>query len=123
MVGTSNSGILTAVKQSSSTYIYFGEDVAATRVDLPVYIASVPTEHLDDFHMNLHACLERIFLQIHSSYPRALVYHAGPVDADSDGVGGTIVGRQGHAVPLAIVAVDVLVCPELRGICRTIPSI
>lgn len=44
----------------NSTYIYFGEDVAATRVDLPVYVGSVPTPHLDTFHEKLQACFNRI---------------------------------------------------------------
>lgn len=45
---------------TTSTYIYFGEDVAATRVDLPVYVGSVPTPHLDTFHEKLQACFDRI---------------------------------------------------------------
>lgn len=44
----------------SSSYIYFSEDVRATRVDLPVYIGSVPTEHLEAFPAKLKDCLQRI---------------------------------------------------------------
>lgn len=43
-----------------SSYIYFSEDVRATRVDLPVYIGSVPTEHLETFPAKLKECLKRI---------------------------------------------------------------
>ncbi|KAI0330572.1 hypothetical protein GY45DRAFT_1323517 [Cubamyces sp. BRFM 1775] len=42
------------------TYIYFGEDTRATYVDLPVYIGSIPTEHLDTFDEKLKASLRRI---------------------------------------------------------------
>ncbi|EAU93061.2 cytoplasmic protein [Coprinopsis cinerea okayama7 len=42
------------------SYIYFGEDVRATRNDLPVYIGSVPTEELHDFPKKLKATLQRI---------------------------------------------------------------
>ena len=43
-----------------STYIYFGEDSRATLCDLPVYIGSVPTEHLDSLPDKLKASLTRI---------------------------------------------------------------
>ena len=43
-----------------STYIYFSEDTRATRVDLPVYIGSVPTEHLDIFDERFKASLKKI---------------------------------------------------------------
>ena len=43
-----------------STYIYFSEDTRATYVDLPVYIGSVPTEHLDTFDEKLKSSLKRI---------------------------------------------------------------
>ncbi|KAI9060189.1 hypothetical protein FKP32DRAFT_1595582 [Trametes sanguinea] len=42
------------------TYIYFGEDTRATYVDLPVYVGSVPTEHLDTFDEKLRNSLRRI---------------------------------------------------------------
>ncbi|KAL1951615.1 hypothetical protein VTO73DRAFT_764 [Trametes versicolor] len=42
------------------TYIYFGEDTRATYVDLPVYVGSIPTEHLDTFDEKLKASLRRI---------------------------------------------------------------
>ncbi|PFH54559.1 hypothetical protein AMATHDRAFT_123 [Amanita thiersii Skay4041] len=42
------------------TYIYFGEDTRATRVNLPIYISSVPTEHLEGFNERFKASLERI---------------------------------------------------------------
>ncbi|THH28068.1 hypothetical protein EUX98_g6115 [Antrodiella citrinella] len=48
------------IEEPLCTYIYFGEDVAATRIDLPIYIGSVPTEHLDTFHEKLQACFKRI---------------------------------------------------------------
>lgn len=51
--------LLRSLKRSSS-YIYFGEDTRATLNDLPVYIGSVPTEHLHDFNDKLKASLERI---------------------------------------------------------------
>ena len=43
-----------------STYIYFSEDTRATYVDLPVYIGSVPTEHLDNFDEKFTTSLKRI---------------------------------------------------------------
>lgn len=43
-----------------SSYIYFGEDTRATYVELPVYVGSVPTEHIDSFDEKLHASLARI---------------------------------------------------------------
>ncbi|KAI0652259.1 Metalloenzyme, LuxS/M16 peptidase-like protein [Trametes meyenii] len=42
------------------TYIYFGEDTRATYVDLPVYVGSIPTEHLDTFDEKLKASLRRV---------------------------------------------------------------
>ncbi|KAI5124638.1 hypothetical protein M0805_004247 [Coniferiporia weirii] len=42
------------------TYIYFDEDVRPKFVDLPVYVGSVPTEHLDTFDIKIKTCLERI---------------------------------------------------------------
>lgn len=47
-------------RSTSSTYIYFGEDSRATMCDLPVYIGSVPTEHLDSLPDKLKASLTRI---------------------------------------------------------------
>lgn len=52
--------LLPSNEQRCSTYIYFGEDITATRIDLPVYIGSVPTEHLDTFHEKFQACLKGI---------------------------------------------------------------
>jgi hypothetical protein len=43
-----------------SSYIYFEEDTRATRVNLPVYISSVPTEHLDSFNEKFKDSLKRI---------------------------------------------------------------
>ena len=43
-----------------SSYIHFAEDTRATHVNLPIYIASVPMEHLDTFSEKLKASLQRI---------------------------------------------------------------
>jgi len=48
------------VESPLCTYIYFGEDTRATYVELPVYVGSVPTEHLDTFDEKLKASLQRI---------------------------------------------------------------
>ncbi|RDX52049.1 hypothetical protein OH76DRAFT_1345727 [Lentinus brumalis] len=48
------------IENPMCTYIYFSEDTRATYVDLPVYIGSVPTEHLDTFDVKLKASLKRI---------------------------------------------------------------
>ncbi|KAI0788552.1 Metalloenzyme, LuxS/M16 peptidase-like protein [Abortiporus biennis] len=48
------------VESPYCTYIYFGEDVRATRVDLPIYFGSVPTEHLDQLDEKLKTSLTRI---------------------------------------------------------------
>lgn len=45
---------------SHSTYIYFSEDTRASYVDLPVYVGSVPKEHIDTFDERLNASLRRI---------------------------------------------------------------
>ncbi|KIM85318.1 hypothetical protein PILCRDRAFT_817322 [Piloderma croceum F 1598] len=42
------------------SYIYFSEDSRATLCDLPIYVGSVPTEHLDTFDTKLKASFERI---------------------------------------------------------------
>ncbi|KXN89943.1 hypothetical protein AN958_04947 [Leucoagaricus sp. SymC.cos] len=42
------------------TYIYFGEDARATRVSLPIYIGSIPTEHLNDFDARFKKSLQKI---------------------------------------------------------------
>ncbi|KIJ21665.1 hypothetical protein PAXINDRAFT_63491 [Paxillus involutus ATCC 200175] len=42
------------------SYIYFSEDTRATMVDLPIYIGSVPVEHLDGFDERLTASFRRI---------------------------------------------------------------
>lgn len=43
-----------------SSYIYCGEDVRATRNDLPIYIGSIPTDQLESFPGKLKASLKRI---------------------------------------------------------------
>jgi hypothetical protein len=43
-----------------SSYIYFSEESRATLCDLPIYVGSVPTEHLDTFDTKLKASFERI---------------------------------------------------------------
>jgi hypothetical protein len=43
-----------------STYIYFSEDVRATLVDLPIYVGSIPTAHIDTFDQKLKDSLSRI---------------------------------------------------------------
>ncbi len=43
-----------------STYIYFSEDIRATRVYLPIYIGSIPAEHLDAFDQKLKTTFQRI---------------------------------------------------------------
>ncbi|KAI0931998.1 hypothetical protein AcV7_000767 [Taiwanofungus camphoratus] len=48
------------VESPLCTYIYFGEDTRATYVDLPVYVGSVPTEHLDTFDEKLKTSLKRV---------------------------------------------------------------
>ncbi|KAJ6519911.1 Metalloenzyme, LuxS/M16 peptidase-like protein [Mycena sanguinolenta] len=42
------------------TYIYFGEDIRATALYLPIYVGSVPTELLDEFDSKLKASLRRL---------------------------------------------------------------
>ncbi|CAK5280254.1 unnamed protein product [Mycena citricolor] len=42
------------------TYIYFGEDTRATALYLPIYVGSIPTEHIDDFDVRLKDSLRRI---------------------------------------------------------------
>ncbi|KZT72760.1 hypothetical protein DAEQUDRAFT_663389 [Daedalea quercina L-15889] len=48
------------VESPLCTYIYFGEDSRATLCDLPIYVGSVPTEHLEAFPEKLKASLTRI---------------------------------------------------------------
>jgi len=43
-----------------SAYFYFSEDTRATCVNLPIYITSVPTEHLATFNDRLKASLQKI---------------------------------------------------------------
>ena len=43
-----------------SSYIYFSEESRATLCDLPIYVGSVPTEHLDTFDTKLKASFQRI---------------------------------------------------------------
>ncbi|KAG6337340.1 hypothetical protein ID866_1765 [Astraeus odoratus] len=45
---------------NKDSYIYFSEDTRATMVDLPIYIGSIPIEHLDRFDEKLVASLRRI---------------------------------------------------------------
>ncbi|KAJ8521451.1 hypothetical protein ONZ45_g1850 [Pleurotus djamor] len=42
------------------SYIYFSEDTRATMTNLPIYIGSVPTEHLETFRDKLLASFRRI---------------------------------------------------------------
>ncbi|KAJ4001026.1 Metalloenzyme, LuxS/M16 peptidase-like protein [Lentinula boryana] len=42
------------------TYIYFSEEIRATRVSMPIYVGSVPTEYLDTFDQKLKASFQRI---------------------------------------------------------------
>ncbi|EEB99035.1 hypothetical protein MPER_01350 [Moniliophthora perniciosa FA553] len=42
------------------SYIYFAEDTRATRVELPIYVGSVPTAHLSNFKDKLKDSLKRI---------------------------------------------------------------
>lgn len=42
------------------SYIYFSEDTRATMVDLPIYIGSIPLDHIDGFDKKLVASLCRI---------------------------------------------------------------
>ncbi|KAJ4486251.1 Metalloenzyme, LuxS/M16 peptidase-like protein [Lentinula aciculospora] len=42
------------------TYIYFSEETRATRVSMPIYVGSVPTENLDTFDQKLKASFQRI---------------------------------------------------------------
>ncbi|KAH7911953.1 Metalloenzyme, LuxS/M16 peptidase-like protein [Hygrophoropsis aurantiaca] len=42
------------------SYIYFSENIRATLVDLPIYIGSIPTEHIDSFDEKLKLSFERI---------------------------------------------------------------
>ncbi|KAG6911895.1 hypothetical protein DXG01_000142 [Tephrocybe rancida] len=48
------------IEQPLCGYIYFTEDTCATSVDLPIYIGSVPTEHLETFDVNLRKSFQRI---------------------------------------------------------------
>ncbi|PPQ88654.1 hypothetical protein CVT25_010230 [Psilocybe cyanescens] len=42
------------------SYVYFSEDVRATSINLPIYIGSVPTEHLSAFNDKLKASLQKV---------------------------------------------------------------
>lgn len=46
-----------------SSYIYFGEETRANHVDLPIYVGSIPAEHLDGFNEKLKASFERIITE------------------------------------------------------------
>ncbi|KDQ63640.1 hypothetical protein JAAARDRAFT_29668 [Jaapia argillacea MUCL 33604] len=48
------------VENPLCTYIYFGEDTRATLTDLPIYIGSVPTEHLEGFDERLKESLRKV---------------------------------------------------------------
>jgi hypothetical protein len=52
----------TLIKPCSS-YIYFGEETRANYVDLPIYVGSIPTEHLGGFNEKLKASFERIITE------------------------------------------------------------
>lgn len=43
-----------------SSYIYFGQDDRATKVDLPIYVGSIPIEHIYSFDQKLNTSLTRI---------------------------------------------------------------
>lgn len=45
------------------SYIYFGEETRANHVDLPIYVGSIPAEHLDGFNEKLKASFERIITE------------------------------------------------------------
>ncbi|KAF8168013.1 Metalloenzyme, LuxS/M16 peptidase-like protein [Crassisporium funariophilum] len=45
------------------SYIYFGEETRATNVNLPLYIGSVPTEHLQTFREKLETSFKRILTE------------------------------------------------------------
>jgi hypothetical protein len=46
-----------------SSDIYFEENTCASYVDLPIYINSIPTEHLVGFNKKLKASFERIIAE------------------------------------------------------------
>ena len=48
------------VSHEASTYIYMGQDTRATKIFLPIYIGSVPTELLDTFDEKLKASFQNI---------------------------------------------------------------
>ncbi|KAI6005289.1 Metalloenzyme, LuxS/M16 peptidase-like protein [Pisolithus orientalis] len=48
------------VESPLCSYIYFSEDTRATMVDLPIYIGSIPVEHIDDFDQKFVSSLRRI---------------------------------------------------------------
>ncbi|KAI6047558.1 Metalloenzyme, LuxS/M16 peptidase-like protein [Pisolithus marmoratus] len=48
------------VESPLCSYIYFSDETRATMVDLPIYIGSIPVEHIDDFDMKLVSSLRRI---------------------------------------------------------------
>lgn len=48
------------VENPLCSYVYFSEDVRATHIDIPIYIGSVPTEHLEEFPKKLKSSLEKI---------------------------------------------------------------
>ncbi|KAL0951071.1 hypothetical protein HGRIS_007809 [Hohenbuehelia grisea] len=42
------------------SYIYFSEDTCATYTNIPIYVGSVPAEHLEGFNERLQASLKRV---------------------------------------------------------------
>ncbi|KAF8922457.1 Metalloenzyme, LuxS/M16 peptidase-like protein [Mucidula mucida] len=48
------------VENPLCTYIYFYQESRANHVELPIYIGSVPTEHLADFDQKLKSSLQKI---------------------------------------------------------------
>lgn len=48
------------VESPLCSYIYFGEDIRASMVDLPIYVGSIPVEYLDDFDKRFVSSLRRI---------------------------------------------------------------
>ncbi|KAF9044800.1 hypothetical protein BDZ89DRAFT_1191615 [Hymenopellis radicata] len=48
------------VENPLCTYIYFYQESRANHVELPIYVGSVPTEHLADFDQKLKSSLQKI---------------------------------------------------------------
>lgn len=52
--------ICTLPDDTCSSYIYFDEEMRASLINLPIYVGSVPTEHLATFDTKLKNSLVRI---------------------------------------------------------------